>query len=477
MELALNQSGTPSFSGVFAKIAEALAGAGCAGFFVLATVLGLEVTAENARQLAQPSVKISVGAVGALASMHWEFAPSAAPSPVLAVRPKAPTQAPALGKLQDRLAVAMAAPAADASEREAVLSFARKVREGRDAALEPPAGSAEPRLERPEYSAPGTPIQQGPQEGPAYSGWVVAGQQLVFPAGPMRPREVIFMAPGVLPVRVAVAADGRAATPAASSRATEYSFRAPTRRSGPALLGLISQEGLADRQLDTQAAVEVGAALAGELDFRKLSAVAIRGRVFEAGETSPLPIVGAEVQLAGDPSRVAITDAQGFFDLGVLQVPAGAKAFVEATRPGGFKHRFEVSTQGGDTATQDLFVFSDEQIQEWSEAFEGGLSPDSGWVVTAATDWGPARRDAKLAVEMTAVGRPLEPETYALDTNNAIRPQGARSRGGASRWLSVELPEGSARVGLKAPQGEWLRSSWTPVSPGVISVILLDDAK
>lgn len=470
MELALKQSGIPSFGGIFAKITEALAAAGCAGFFVLATVLGLEVTAENARQLAQPTVTLSISAIQTLSGAAWGIAPKG------------------LAPAADRIILASSAPrpeaAADRAERadrEALLSVMRSVQLGREAVMDShPAPKTEPTIPQvaPQGVQKSPPALEARPEAPALKGWVAAGQQLLFPAGPMRPREVTFSSAGAPPVRVAVASDGRVTVPGRERGAPEYSFQAPVRRPGPALVSLLDLDSQPGEAI--QAAVEVGPA-AEAIDFRKSRQRLLKGRIFEASEANAAPVAGVEVQLAGDGSRVAITDAEGAFDLGSVRVAAGGKVFVEATRPGGFKHRFEVPlpARGGKAergAQQDLefFLFSEEQIQDWSAAFEGGLSPQSGWIVTAA----PGKSRGSLIVEPTALttARAIVPEIYALDSGNAIRAQAdaadAKSAH-ASRWLSVEVPEGSARVGFKDSKGQWVDSTWVPVSSGVINVILL----
>jgi hypothetical protein len=196
----------------------------------------------------------------------------------------------------------------------------------------------------------------------------------------------------------------------------------------------------------------------------------VMGIVFEADAADPMPIEGAEVSLVGDSARVAITDSSGAFDLGSVGVPEGAELFLEARRPGGFTHRFRASLG----SEQRLFLLSENQIQEWTRSFEGGLSPRSGWLLGAATAAGKLR---PMVHPQGGTSR-LEPETYVLGAANELVPASeAEPTVGAKRWLSVELPEGEARVGLVDGAGRWERETWAPISPGVITVILFGAAE
>jgi hypothetical protein len=212
-----------------------------------------------------------------------------------------------------------------------------------------------------------------------------------------------------------------------------------------------------------------------QLDFREMSIQQRRlvGRVLEAGLSDAVGVVGAEIVLVGDSSRVAITSQDGSFDLGEIGVPGGGRIFLEAQRPGGFKHRFEVApVQVGQDPEQALFLMSEQQIQRWGQSFEGGLSPSSGWIIGAVEgEWSETEMSIQPVVEAGSAESRIQPESYFLDSQNELLAiQGPQSAQGL-RWLSIEVPEGAARIGLVDSTGKWLKSTWTPVSPGVINVI------
>jgi len=306
------------------------------------------------------------------------------------------------------------------------------------------------------------------------SGWVVANTQLQFST---RPTRVTFTDVEGHTEEASVGSDGRVVTPAGSAGVLEYSFQAwldrPTQRPAPVVVALAPSSQVDEKP--TLAATFWSPDSIGErLDFREsaLTELKLNGQVFEADATQAQSVAGAEVGLVGSPERVAITDSEGRFDLGTLRVAAGGRAFLEARRPDGFKHRFavetsEVSAQRG----QALFLFSEQQIAQWQSALEGGLSPQSGWIVGAFAH---PEMSQELRPEITApqAQSKVSPETYALGSENQLAPLGLNQS--SARWLSVEIPSGAARVRLINPKGRTVRELWEPISPGVINVIRVD---
>jgi hypothetical protein len=324
---------------------------------------------------------------------------------------------------------------------------------------------------QPQASGPRAPR---PSQALQLSGWIAANTQIQFST---RPSRVTFTDSEGHTEEVSVGLDGRVVSPAGSAGVLDYSFRAwldrPTQRPAPVVVALApSSEAGANPTL--AATFWSPESSGGQLDFREgaLTELRLRGQVFEADAAQAQGVAGAEVGLVGSPERVAITDADGRFDLGDLRVAAGGRAFLEARRPDGFKHRFAV--EASDQALkkgQQLFIFSEQQIAQWQSALEGGLSPQSGWIVGAFAS---SEMSQELRPEITApqARSKISPETYALGPENQLAPLGPTQS--SSRWLSVEIPSGAARVRLLNPEGRAVRELWEPISPGVINVIRVD---
>jgi len=440
----------PNFT---SRIVDALGATGCALFVALSCAFGFEANLEQARTQIQPLVKLSWQLVDDLQATRWGLSPESERPAVIA---------PTLFALTPRPEIKRPEKQSNIFEDVVAVSLAAPVRAVGHVSVIPKAqatGAAE-------YSPP----RQDIQTGHGVRGWVLAGTELVFSAGADRPKEVTFMAAAGVRETLPVAADGRVQAPPPGQGPVEYSFFAPLRTAAPAVVAAILPS---PEQEHAIGAVTTQARVATEVDFRRVTPVSLRGRLFLADVAEPTPIVGAEVTLVGDVARTAITDQEGYFDLGGAHRPEGAKLFIEAASTGGFKHRYEVAARNPlpgsavDSEPVSYFAFSDEQIQGWAQSFEGGLSPQSGWVVGAA-----AGSDGKPALEVQVGSGTLTPETYALNANNQIsqkRPSG--------RWLSIEIPEGVSKVGLKDTHGKWTQSTWAPISPGVINVIRFDAAK
>lgn len=321
------------------------------------------------------------------------------------------------------------------------------------------------------------------------AGWIAANTQIQFSP---RPSRVVFTDHTGVAEEVRVSSDGRVFSPAGSVGVSEYSFRAwldrPSQRPTPVIVSISpttspttfpttfpTTEGPTSEEGKPEAASVLAATFLRPdgstelLDFRDagLSETQLQGQVFEAEAAGEQPVAGVEVGLVGSPEKMAITDAEGRFDLGVIRIAAGGRAFLEARRPDGFKHRFEVSPR----ERQALFIFSEQQISQWQGAFEGGLSPQSGWIVGAFSD---PRMSDGLRPEVAVPGArsKITPETYAIGPKNQLAPLGQGQS--SARWLSVEVPAGAARVRLVTPEGRTAREFWEPVSPGVINVIRVD---
>ncbi len=526
----------PGITRTVGRLLEMLGAAGCAAFFVSACALALESAAEYKRASHAPTVTVRLTSAPNWSGAKWGIQPSESPAsapalvsapplrPALKPRPR-PKQAlvaepalllgltqrltsekrelfvsaPVRPSVSDTVHIAVAAPArlratppplkekagvsihsqrgpppparAMSIQAAQVPPAPRAVRKSEPEAPRTPEVIAQEQLPSPALpvavSLPAAPPPPPPAPGhtAAIEGRVSADTQLLFS---FRPTEVTLVDSQGNQRSAEILPGGVVQIPPASVTDTEYSFRVGGARRGPALV--VMNEGGRQRAL---AAFSVPSQGIKRLDLREaaLEEQPVAGRVLEADRVDASPVEGAEVSLVGDSSRVAITDADGRFELGSISVPAGEELFVEARRPHGFTHRFRVKRG----QSQQLFLASEEQIQQWSSAFEGGLSPRSGWVLGAASGKH-ARAGTQPVIQSQRSQSRIQPETYLLGPENELVPakEGVTPANGY-RWLSVEIPEGEATVRLEDSLGRSVQESWTPVSAGVISVILFDD--
>lgn len=536
------------------RMLEALGAAGCAAFFVLSCVAGLEYRQELLRERANPEVEISLPSLSALQGARWQSevsspvqadpavaAVAVARAPEAARRPPAtahsPTRRkspPALVQEADASLLARVARAWAWDLSASVVSLERSMlapmetkkprvstlvrvstqpdrklgRIEKPRAL-PPQAEPAPLEASPILREPPPPIlaEAAPQkvaplreeqpirdevpvqkasaatqlhtepveralsrvatiEGtvPA-DGWM----SLSFKGGlGSVPRVITFVSSNGSTQEAPLNSQGWVRVPPAQGVGADYSFRAAGVRPGAGIVRVQSPDRSKEAVVAVMAKPGRTALLSLGSEAFLAEPVRVHGHVFEAEGLEPTPVAGVEVQLVGDASRVAITDAHGAYDLGELVLAKEAKVFIEATRAGGFKHRFEATA-----ADQSLFLFSEERLASWGRAFEGGLSPTSGWVVAAV-----ARAGLKPVVEPSS--RALTPEVYELSTDNSISLDSEAERRGrrdshSGRWLGVEIPEGHAQISLQDERGKTLSSTWSVISPGVVNVILLGD--
>ncbi|MBU6376033.1 MAG: hypothetical protein KGQ59_08565, partial [Bdellovibrionales bacterium] len=158
------------------------------------------------------------------------------------------------------------------------------------------------------------------------------------------------------------------------------------------------------------------------------------------------------------------------FDLGEVQLPVGMGVFVEARLPGGFTHRYAVSSKSVQKPLS-LFHFSEGRIGRWLQGLEGGLSAESGLVVGSV----PASK-AKMGspkIKSLGVSAKGSAETYWLDSQDQLMDPTVSAPSSARyvQWLGVEVSGRSVLAGLQSSRGRWLEAKWLPVSPGVITVV------
>jgi hypothetical protein len=208
------------------------------------------------------------------------------------------------------------------------------------------------------------------------------------------------------------------------------------------------------------------------VDFRQLRTARVRGHVWNSESTTPDPIARAEVRLVGFPGFVAISAADGSFDLGTIQLPRGLTAFVEIRQAGGFTHRYSLSDETLKREL-DLFVFSEQRVHRWIAGLEGGVSSRSGLIVASSRSRSRSLAGGRPVVKPIGPNAGLPSETYWLSGGDQLiapnSPYDVQSE--YFQWVAVEVTAPSVLAGLQSARGRWIEAQWVPTSPGVISVL------
>ena len=224
-----------------------------------------------------------------------------------------------------------------------------------------------------------------------------------------------------------------------------------------------------------------GAALAipvldGKATFLDLTQVRRRGytgRVFDAGSRSARPLKSVIVKVAGYPGASGLTDSQGYFSLENVPSFGDYPLYFETTTGTEFKHRYRIDPSQPRSVTLNLFRFSAEKLNFWLSQLEGGVSPDSGLVISAFPKVAASQDRGSLHIKIRPVlkGAALPPETYILNSNEQLSEVNSpNSR--STRAISVQVPEGLniAQV-LHSANGKVLWSELVIASPGVVNVV------
>ena len=220
----------------------------------------------------------------------------------------------------------------------------------------------------------------------------------------------------------------------------------------------------------TAAGVPVIPGASTVVDFRAPIVTRIRGHLWSSEAARARGVAHAEVKVVGFPDHVAISAADGSFDLGALRVARGIPVFVEARFSGGYTHRFAVNADERSRPV-DLFLFSDARVQGWLQGLEGGVSGKSGLIVASV----PAAQVAGGRPVVKPLGNPagFQAETYWLTPSDELQDPVTppEKTGGWVRWVGVELTSRGVLAGIQSARGRWIRTEWVPTSPGVISVL------
>lgn len=197
--------------------------------------------------------------------------------------------------------------------------------------------------------------------------------------------------------------------------------------------------------------------------------VHLQGIVLDASSGAQAQsLKGVRVQVVGQNFQ-KFTKPDGHFDFQDVVVMKDYPLILESDLDSGFTHRYRVSR--GEFKNIALYRFSVEQVQEWTDQLEGGISPQSGLVVAAVPEVLQSATNPVLTAVTTSIfSAPLKPETYSISSQGHLQvgqPLSLHS----PRFLSVQLSDGLHVTELKNANGNAVWSQFVQSSPDVINVV------
>ncbi len=227
--------------------------------------------------------------------------------------------------------------------------------------------------------------------------------------------------------------------------------------------------------------VPVAAAVVGgystHLDLRSVRRVNIHGRVVDGSARRELGRSGLSIQRVGVSGQVATTESNGGFSLPAQLVAGNLPVYLEMrSRETGYPQRIRMSvaieSSQGRIDAGSIPYLTQGQVEGWIGQIEGGISPESGMIVTA---WNPTNQRVSehglLPMDHPMDEQPnLEPETYFLGSDDQLRVDG-RVEGDLTRAVTTQVVAGLHKIELKvdlSSEGEW--NELAVVSPGLISI-------
>lgn len=220
-----------------------------------------------------------------------------------------------------------------------------------------------------------------------------------------------------------------------------------------------------DGQARGAVGVPVMSGTATYLDLTWMSQQTVRGKLHQDE-----PLYETEVRALGNTAATSAVETNGSFRLERVLTVADYPVILESESKHGFTHRYQVSP--GQLSQVRLFQMSPKQIQEWTDQLEGGVSPESGLILSAV----PGVSEKFSTTPLRPVTRPLlpyatlAPESYTISPEGLLEPD-APIYPAAPRMLSVHVPEGPNSISLHDPKGKTVWSELVISSPNVVNVV------
>lgn len=204
------------------------------------------------------------------------------------------------------------------------------------------------------------------------------------------------------------------------------------------------------------------------VDVSRIRQRRVAGRVFDASSSAPVPIPGAQVRVVGQ-AAVATTGKRGDFEIRHVLSVGPYPLYLETETANGFTHRYRVLRER--TEQLSLFRLSERQISSWIAQLSGGISAESGIIVTALPQLAARHGELVPSARPLLPAVSLAPETYVLSTDGHLAPE-ARLKAETPRFVSVQVPEGPVIAQVEdSTQSRVLWSELLVAQPGIINLV------
>jgi len=206
------------------------------------------------------------------------------------------------------------------------------------------------------------------------------------------------------------------------------------------------------------------------VDLSKPSMKTIKGTVLDGSSHSNTGVKNVQVQVIGNEEKISVTNNDGQFKIDNIVTFSNMPVYVETVHPRmGFKHRYQVANNKFNSA--QLYRFSVDQVMQWTDQLEGGVSPQSGLIVAALPKISNTNNNEFFAgVHSLRADNNLTPETYSLSSGGQLEVRQALE-GRLPRFLSVQVPSGFVLAEVKDQNREVVWSEMISAQKNVINVI------
>lgn len=209
------------------------------------------------------------------------------------------------------------------------------------------------------------------------------------------------------------------------------------------------------------------------VDFSSVKKVTVSGRVLDGSDAQTRAMPHVSVRALGAANARAETRENGTFTIENVMTVSDYPIYLETDTAEGYTHRYQIRPSQAKAAT--LYRLSPAAIQTYLNQLEGTVSPESGVIIAALPNTIAAQgAQAKLIPSVRPIGPSptLQPEIYTLSASGQMQPAfRAPMNGQATRFVSVQVPEGPAIATLSDHQDKPVWSEMLMVSPAVIHLI------
>lgn len=218
-------------------------------------------------------------------------------------------------------------------------------------------------------------------------------------------------------------------------------------------------------------AIPVLAGQATHVDLTRLTFRKLAGFVYNAESNDPYPLAGIQVRLSGTSGLDVFTGADGYFEIPEVLTVSDYPVYLETDQAGGFTHRYEIGPDNMDNAI--LYRLGNQQISEWVDQLEGGVSAESGLAVVAVPSTvmdQAGTRKLRPRITSLLANPSLIPETYTISPSGELKVQ--RSiYSKLPRFVSVQLSEGPFAAELIDETDQLVWSHLLIAQPRIINIL------